>query len=338
MKRRDLVRTLLTPDAEPAGETGPAPARPIRVGSSAVRAMGLEIGRIAEEAREADNLRRQIADGDRVIDLDPAVVEPSFAADRLSRTADAEYRRLVDSMRESGQQVPILVRPHPDQPGKYQVAYGHRRREAAAELGRPVRSVVRVLSDAELVVAQGKENAERRNLSFIERALFAAALERQGFDRATLNAALAVHTAEMTRFLAIAAAIPIVIVRRIGPAPKAGRPRWMELAEHLAKPDMLAIAERVLERTSLRDASSDRRFAVVIDALREASAPSAPEALRNARGEPVIRIERTGRTMRLIVDERLAPGLGQYVRDRLGALIAAFERDEVDATGMDFGA
>ena len=118
-------------------------------------------------------------------------------------------RRLVESIRGD--------RPAGADPGaadtprgreRYQVAYGHRRREAAAELGVAVKAIVRAMSDTELVVAQGKENAERRNLSFIERALFAAHLESRGFDRATLNAALGVHTAEMTRLLAVAAAVP----------------------------------------------------------------------------------------------------------------------------------
>ena len=49
----------------------------------------------------------------------------------------------------------------------------------------PVRAVVRTLSDAELVIAQGKENNERRDLSFIERALFAAHLEHRKFERPT---------------------------------------------------------------------------------------------------------------------------------------------------------
>ena len=40
-----------------------------------------------------------------------------------------------------------------------------------------MRAIIQALTDAELVIAQGKENAERRNLSFIERALFAANLD-----------------------------------------------------------------------------------------------------------------------------------------------------------------
>jgi ParB family chromosome partitioning protein len=290
--------------------------------------MGLEVGRLAEEAREATVLRQQLESGSAVVELAPDLLDPSFISDRLSRTADGDYRRLVESIRDSGQQVPILVRPHPSQAGRYQIAYGHRRREAALELGVPVKAVVRDLSDPELVVAQGKENAERRNLSFIERALFAAHLERQGFDRPTLNAALGVHTAEMTRFLAVAAAIPANIVHAIGPAPKAGRPRWMELAAHLERPATIQVVERLLEQASFRQLGTDRRFDAVLAALRQAAESAADEVLRNRSGDPVIRVERSGKMVKFTVDERLAPNLGQFVLQELPALVLRFD-DEV---------
>lgn len=41
-----------------------------------------------------------------------------------------------------------------------------------------MKAIVRNLSDDELVVAQGIENTERANLSFIEQAFFAATLKR----------------------------------------------------------------------------------------------------------------------------------------------------------------
>ena len=234
MRRRELVQSLLAADPQ-SSEPAAAPASGTRIASGAVRAMGLELARLTDEAKEAASLREQIKSGTSVIDLDPALVEASFMADRLARDLDADYRKLVDSIRNAGQQVPILVRPHPDKPAAYQIAFGHRRRNAALELGVTVKAIVRQLSDQELVVAQGKENAERRNLSFIERALFAAALEQKGFNRATVNAALGVQTSEMTRLLAVAGSVPADIIATIGPAPKAGRPRWMELAKLLER-------------------------------------------------------------------------------------------------------
>jgi hypothetical protein len=60
--------------------------------------------------------------------------------------------------------------------GHFQVAYGHRRLRAAELLQIKVKAVVRYLSDIEMVVVQGKENSDRRDLSFIERAAATADL------------------------------------------------------------------------------------------------------------------------------------------------------------------
>jgi ParB family chromosome partitioning protein len=322
MKRRDVVRALLTPEA---GAAPPPDAdQPARLPSSAVRAMGLEIGRLAEAAREAEALRRQIESGATVADLPTELIDPSFVSDRLARTGDAEFRRLVDSIRQAGQQVPILVRPHPDAPGRYQIAYGHRRREALAELGRPVKAIVRPLSDAELVIAQGKENGERRDLSFIERALFAADLQRRGFDRATLTSALGLHTAELTRLLAVAASVPVEIARKIGPAPKAGRTRWQELARDLARAGVAETVAALLEQPALLALASDRRFAAVIAAVRAHGAAPAARTLVDARGVIVGRIERKPGSTRVTLDERAAPGLSDLVLRELPLLIGRY--------------
>jgi ParB family transcriptional regulator, chromosome partitioning protein len=322
MKRRDVVQVLLTPGpAEPATEEAPA-----RVASGAVRAMGLEVDRLVEEARAAEALRQQIESGSTIVDLPPELVDPSFASDRFSRTGDVDYRKLVESIRDDGQQVPILVRPHPDMPGRYQTAYGHRRRDAAAELGIAVRAIVRNLTDTELVIAQGKENGERRSLSFIERALFAADLQRRGFDRPTLHGALGVQPAEMTRLLAVAAAIPEEIVRAIGPAPKAGRFRWLELARELVRPGVLEKVAEALAQPSMQPMTSDRRFIAVIDAVRsvEAAGPPPVETVADSRGVPVVRIERSPTSVRIIFDERAAPGLGAYVIKDLPLTVARY--------------
>ena len=73
---------------------------------------------------------------------------------------------------------------------------------------------MRRLSDAELVIAQGRENLERRDLSYIERAQFAAALEAQGFDRATILAAVEPNKGNLSVMLSIANAVPAPYHRR----------------------------------------------------------------------------------------------------------------------------
>lgn len=289
--------------------------------------MGLSLGRLSEDAARAEALEQQIAHGEFVRDLDPTLVEPSFVNDRLARTADLEFRRLVESISTTGQQVPILVRPSAENPGQYQVAYGHRRLSACLELGKTVKAIVRQLSDVELVVAQGKENAERRNLSFIERSQFASHLEQKGFERATIQAALAVHPAELTRLLAVARSIPGHIVSAIGPAPRAGRPRWMEFAKLMEMPGRSDIFANLSSQASFQRMSSDARFDIAIQKLRmlPSHGDTHADIIRNRRGVPVIRAERAPYTMRLIMDLKAEPGLDAYLLALLPALIADFE-------------
>lgn len=109
------------------------------------------------------------------------MIDPSFLRDRLEEN-DAGFTALRNCIARDGQISPILVRPHPTEPGRFQAAFGHRRLRAATELGRPVRCIMRPLSDRQLLIAQGQENSARTNLSFIERCLFALALMEADYD------------------------------------------------------------------------------------------------------------------------------------------------------------
>jgi ParB family transcriptional regulator, chromosome partitioning protein len=334
MKRKDLVSALLSADLSPVpNDTGDA--KPARVAAGSVRAMGLELDRLTERADEAQELRQQIEGGSIVVELDPEVLEPSFISDRLAPTDDPQYRQLVESIRKDGQALPILVRPYPDRTGIYQIAYGHRRWHAARELAVKVRGIIQTLTDTELVIAQGKENAERRNLSFIERALFAAALDARGFDRATINAALAVHTTELSRLLIVAAAIPSAIVTLIGPAPKAGRTRWIKLVEYLKTKDAQQLAVETLDSPPLKRLGTDARFEALMETLRDsASGPKPTEVIANARGEPVVRLTRSGRGLRVWVDGRFGDGFGEYLIRSLPDLMHRFDTEADQVRGQ----
>ncbi|MGB8818829.1 MAG: plasmid partitioning protein RepB [Rhizobiaceae bacterium] len=253
--RKDQLKNLFQHDAP---ET---PAAPARAASGAVKAMGLSLGNLQrelEEAREA---------GERILEIDPRLIDASPYADRLSNGADndEDFAALVESIRSGGQQVPVLVRPGAS--GRYEAAYGHRRIKAALELGATVKAIVRQLSDAALLLAQGKENAERRNLSFIERAMFVRSLLDAGVDRAAAQEALSLHKAEMTRMIQIGEMIPLTIARAVGPAPKAGRPRWMALGEMLKSDAARIKAEDETGRDAFIAAQSDQRFQMLFDRL-----------------------------------------------------------------------
>jgi ParB family transcriptional regulator, chromosome partitioning protein len=326
MKRKDLLKAAFDKPIANVAATGAPAAETARVPSGAVRAMGLSLNRIEANAARAEAFAEQIARGEVVQELDPLLIEPSFVDDRIDRTSDPNFRQLVESIAASGQQVPILVRPHQDKDGFYQVAYGHRRWSACRELKQKVKALVRPLSDADLVIAQGKENAERRNLSFIERATFAAHLEKQGFERAIIQSALAVHPAEMTRLLSIAREIPKSFIAAIGPAPRAGRPRWMELAALLADASAREHLASIIEEPAFQKVGSDTRFDLALTRLRATKAPTeAPFTFRDAQGRAIGTAEPTGAGFRLLFDLKLAPGLDRYLLENLPALIAAYE-------------
>ncbi len=338
--RKDRLRSLLggqgaeAASASPASPPGAA-EQPKRASSAAVKAMGLSLGTLSQEADEARRLRETLAAGERVVEIDPALIEPSPFADRLSKaeTDDPDFEALTRSIAAHGQQVPVLLRPHADAEkaarGLYQIAYGHRRVEAARALARPVRAVVRALDDAALALAQGKENAERRALSFIERALFARTLLGHGFDRATVQAALAVHKSEMTRLLQVAEAVPRHVARAIGPAPRAGRPRWMALGALLAE-DRSGLANDEMAAADFRAADSDTRFQRLFDRLsasargRGAQAGGKARRIAGADGQAIAELARAGRAARLTIPESAGEGFADYVAARLPDLHAAF--------------
>lgn len=342
INRKDRLRAALTArehalpaDNSAAGEgtsterpaqlgspgTPPAP-RPL-VRSGAVGAMGRSLGRITQAAEEA---RALVAAGDTVIELDPSSIDPSFVTDRFV-AADEGFSDLVSLIRERGQQVPILVRPHPERPGRHQIAYGHRRWRAASELGRPVRAVVKDLLDEDLVVAQGQENSARTDLSYIERALFAVSLEDRGFERPLVMSALAMEKSQISRLLAIGRAVPASLATAIGPAPKTGRPRWTALVEALGREGADDILERTLARPDFRNLASDARFARVLAALTaspERARGGLVSAWKNPAGRAVVRIDQNARRTHLIVDERIEPSFGTYLIEKLPDLYEAF--------------
>ncbi|NRP72589.1 Chromosome-partitioning protein ParB [Ensifer psoraleae] len=312
--RKNELRALFAggAPAAPSEQTSPSELTPVnrqtaadapRAASGAVRAMGLSLGNITREAEEARVLREALTQGERVVALDPILVEASFVEDRLTdgEVDDPDFLALVESIRENGQQSPILVRPHPEKHGHYQTAYGHRRLKAVRRLEFQVKAIVRPLSDDELVLAQGKENAERRNLSFIERALFAATLAARGFDRKVIGDALAVQKSELSRLLQVADSVPHHLVRAIGPAPKAGRERWTAIATLLEREEARGLADEEVGSPQFRAADTDQRFQLVFNRLSQSDKPEPekPEELRDEAGRVFARLRLDGKAPRI---------------------------------------
>lgn len=320
MKGRDALRELLG-----AGKPQEAsPDNAVKRTTGAVKAMNLGLQRLSDEAAAAKSLRATLASAEQVVELNPEDVDDSFIADRISSESDPGFANLKAAMEAHGQQVPILARPHPEHPKRYQAAYGHRRLRAARELGIPIKAIVKKLSDPELVVAQGQENSERSDLSFIERALFASHLDKREFDRDTIIAALGVDKPELSRLLSVVAAIDTQIILAIGPAPKVGRPRWLALAGKMAAPKSTKAAKQVIEEDAFVKADSNARFNLVLAAVQkdEANVEREKTPLISPGGRQVAWFERTRKGIRLMSEEK---AFASFLERRLPELLREFE-------------
>jgi ParB family chromosome partitioning protein len=290
--------------------------------------MSRSLERLTAEAAAARSAEEQLRAGAVAVELDPALIDPSPAPDRLPVVDTRSEASFNEIIRVQGQQTPILVRPHPAVSGRYQVAFGHRRLRAAAALGRPVRALVKTLTDAELVVAQGQENNARQDLSFIERAAFAHTLERLGHGRDVIMAALVVDKTELSRLIAVRRAVPDFIVEAVGPAPKAGRRRWMSLADRLTGPDMQTLAEGIVSDVTFRTLSSDARFLRIFQAIgpQELSASTSADVRTVADLHHFVKVDRNERTLALLIDGTDHPEFGDYLLNRLPELFQSFQQ------------
>lgn len=321
-KRSDTIRSLFAQPPTAALSADNA-AETKRVPAGAVRTMKDTFSGVE---RENEALRAKLESGERVLEIDPALVDPSPFADRIHDGDEAAFLALKASIEERGQEVPILLRPHPAAPGRYQTAYGHRRVRVARELGRPIRAVVRPLGDDDLVIAQGVENSAREDLSFIERALFAMRLEASGRSRAIVQQALTIDKAEASKLVAVARAVPDDIVRAIGKAPKAGRGRWQDLAGACAEAAAMRRGRAAVAADGFARLPSDERFARVLAATLAKDAP--PQAggleIKNSAGESLAEIRASGRDVRVRLASPEGGAFASFLKDRLPALFDEF--------------
>jgi len=88
------------------------------------------------------------------------------------RAGLADVDQLAASIRAVGLIQPIVVRPHPDKPGEYQLVAGHRRHAAASKAGlKKITAEVREdLDDGMAYAAMLVENLQRQELTVLEEA------------------------------------------------------------------------------------------------------------------------------------------------------------------------
>lgn len=262
-----------------------------------------------------------------VQEIDPALIDDAGFEDRLGLDTAAQ-KQLVGSLRTYGQQVPVLLRPHAKQPGRYEIVYGRRRLMALKELGQPVKAMVRQLDDHALVMAQGQENTARQDLSFIEKASFSAQLQDAGYDRQTIAAALSIDLPMVSRMLKVGTAFDMEFLRQIGSAPTIGRERWMALVKAMEDQGARGRAVAFMNRPEFLPLSSDERFDAVLaraQGVAEQAKPKPPKSsarvLHGPDGAPIGDLRRSTRGVTLTIGSRSSDGFDAWFEAHAKALL-----------------
>lgn len=339
MARRNLIE--VSPQAsKPDERSQPLDSRPLAgfvtpvARSAPIGGISKSLGALSEQAARASEFEKQLAEGQQIVELEPALIEGSFVKDRLDLD-ESELKKLADQIKENGQQVPILVRHHPTRKGHYQIAYGHRRLAATKLLSLKVRAVVRDLTDEQLVVSQGQENNARTDLSFIERALFAVGLEDRNFSREIIMAALGVDKAALSKMITVARQLPQPMIALIGAAPDVGRRRWMELASFLDTQSDSDVST-VIAKLDLSGLRSDERFQRVYETFSKRNAPGTkPEVRVWKPADNLVRVtvKQSSKASTISLGAQNAAPFAEWITDNLDGLYADFQRSIESETG-----
>jgi ParB family chromosome partitioning protein len=108
--------------------------------------------------------------GARLAHLNPADIVPNAVQPRSVFDED-DLAELVHSIREVGVLQPVVVRPLPDQPGKYELVMGERRLRATKEVGLDsIPAIVRETADIDMLRDALLENLHRAQLNPLEEA------------------------------------------------------------------------------------------------------------------------------------------------------------------------
>lgn len=285
---------------------------------------------------------RDAVDAHHVWELDPAEIQDERYSDRLD---PKDVHDLRASIEQNGQTVPILVRRHPTDPNRYLLVYGRRRLEAirASDKVSKVRALIANLDDSAALRAQVSENTGRRDLSYIERALFAQELLDSGFgSQAQIAEVLNVTRSAVSMSISVAKAIGTALAHAIGPAHGVGRPRWEALAKELAdsrieNDDLSRVALDVRAKAAANEQAGEDPQVDPSVAAFEAVARHVKKSVSSTLGKkprskstalvidgaPVGAIKRSGRALRLDltdVDDAFAEWLDARAQDVLEEL------------------
>lgn len=128
------------------------------------------IGAAQALAAAGDQEELLVVPGARLAHLNPADIVPNAVQPRTVFN-EQDLAELVHSVREIGVLQPIVVRPHPDLVGKYELVMGERRLRATKEVGLDtIPAVIRDTADDDMLRDALLENLHRSQLNPLEEA------------------------------------------------------------------------------------------------------------------------------------------------------------------------
>lgn len=265
-------------------------------------------------------------------EIDPQKIHGAGMTDRLGEDA-ADQAQLIDSIQTYGQQVPVLLRPHPKRTDHYEVVYGRRRVAALKQIGAPVKAMIRDLDDEQLVMAQGQENTTRRDLSFIEKANFVRQMVDAGYERKAICDALTIDKTVISRMTSVTDKIPLDVIRKIGAAHGTGRDRWVKLAEMLNGRNLThGQMNPAIKKANAE--TSDQRFEAIFAAITPPREPKAARKLpsrtplRTQHGEGIGSAYWKGGKLNMELDQKSADGFDDWLVKNFDKIHAQWKRGE----------
>jgi ParB family chromosome partitioning protein len=267
---------IQSPKSDPDNQTA-VPEPPQR--APAVHNLGLMLDAMHRNSERAEEIYQQLSAADRIVEIDPNLVDPSPVGDRLPPSKQDEDA-FAESVAAYGQRVPGLIRPSKTAPGRYVIVYGRRRLSAVKKLGKLFRTAVADLDDETAFVVQGLENNDREDLSFIERALYARELADRRVSPQAIAYALKTARSNTNAMISLARRLPQEVILAIGSSPTIGYPRWAKLNEMLTKSEKGAeIAWRAtIGRPDFSGLGPAQRFDAVFHAIEAAVRPAHPKS------------------------------------------------------------
>ncbi|MBN9888145.1 ParB/RepB/Spo0J family partition protein [Salipiger abyssi] len=254
-------------------------------------------------------------------------IQDSRIRDRIDVNEDLDS--LIDSIRENGQQIPILVRIVQGAEKTYEIVVGRRRLAATRRLGLPrIKAFVSKMDDREAFVAQGIENSARLETSYIERARAAAQGLEAGYEQKDIAEFLNVSRTLINFMVKSYQSLGEELVLAIGPARGVGRRNWDKLISEMGRHGISQ--KQALGLIDPESGDSVERFhallkAVQSDRVRKAPSPAPAATRRDYLGGSVSTLRKP---QQLVVKTSKAapPDLLDQLGEQIDAMIAALEK------------